>query len=202
MEQLIISEYKSGATLESLARKYQRTRKTVKRILESNGVQIRPRGRALVKLFSPEDKQKMLEMWNDSLDQRTIAKEFNTTPPKVRAVLIEFGYDSYRTRAGHRNKRWVETRRQGPDGYVKIKVHPEDPLYCMATDKDYCLEHRYVMAKYLGRPLTSSEYVHHLDGDRANNNIENLQLLSSRHPKGQKWQCQECGSHNIKSVEL
>lgn len=38
--------------------------------------------------------------------------------------------------------------------------------------------HRHVMEKYLGRKLDKKEHVHHIDGNRANNDIKNLQLLS------------------------
>ncbi len=38
------------------------------------------------------------------------------------------------------------------------------------------LEHRYVMAKALGRPLTSRECVDHMDGNKQNNDPANLRL--------------------------
>lgn len=41
------------------------------------------------------------------------------------------------------------------------------------------LQHRYVMEEYLGRPLLANEHVHHKDGDKGNNNIDNLELLSA-----------------------
>lgn len=39
-------------------------------------------------------------------------------------------------------------------------------------------EHRYIMEQYLGRKLTRNEVVHHKDGNKANNDIENLELTT------------------------
>jgi uncharacterized Zn-finger protein len=39
-------------------------------------------------------------------------------------------------------------------------------------------QHRYIVEQYLKRPLTEKEIVHHIDGDPANNNIENLQVMT------------------------
>lgn len=42
----------------------------------------------------------------------------------------------------------------------------------------YVLEHRKVVQDHLGRPLTRDELIHHLDGDKLNNEIKNLFVCS------------------------
>jgi HNH endonuclease len=47
-------------------------------------------------------------------------------------------------------------------------------------------EHRLVMSRKIGRELFADETVHHKNGDRLNNSLDNLELWSNRHGKGQR----------------
>jgi hypothetical protein len=44
------------------------------------------------------------------------------------------------------------------------------------------------MSQYLGRPLKANENVHHIDGNKQNNALENLELWITAQPKGQRPQ--------------
>lgn len=54
-----------------------------------------------------------------------------------------------------------------------------DDLASMAWTNGWTLEHRVIVARALGRPLVTSETVHHIDDDETNNDPANLMLFKS-----------------------
>lgn len=83
----------------------------------------------------------------------------------------------------HQNGRaeWHETSH----GYVWRYAGRGDPN---ATANGFVYQHREVMAEKLGRPLRANESVHHINGNRADNRPENLELWVKSQPAGQRVQ--------------
>jgi len=74
-------------------------------------------------------------------------------------------------------------------GYLYVKVYPDHPLYSeMAGKTGYIAEHRLEMAQHIGRPLKRTEVVHHKNGNKTDNRIENLELYTSFEEHGQALQ--------------
>lgn len=109
-------------------------------------------------------------------------------------------------RRGKDHHAWAGGRTITGSGYAMVRVYKDDPLFRMASiragDASYALEHRIVMAQKLGRPLEDYETVHHIDGNKLNNDIDNLQLRIGRHGKGNAYRCLDCGSCNVAPVEI
>lgn len=95
-------------------------------------------------------------------------------------------------------------------GYINELVTPEWPYFTQMARKfgrnnNKCyivLQHRKIMADHLGRALLPTETVHHINGKKDDNRLENLQLRQGKHGNGEVYRCRCCGSQDIESVPL
>ncbi len=92
-------------------------------------------------------------------------------------VCRDCAYIIRETPKGEKHPNWKGGRYNHGDGYIVVQVLPDSPFFAMADSRGYCLEHRLVMAGHIGRCLLDAEVVHHINGNKADNQIENLELL-------------------------
>lgn len=100
----------------------------------------------------------------------------NTTVSKNRILrrLKKYGI-SRRDFKGENNPMWTGGKKLGKGGYVLVWT----PTHPHANSQGYVSEHRLVVESHIGRILDPNEIVHHINKDRQDNRIENLQLLES-----------------------
>ena len=77
-------------------------------------------------------------------------------------------------RSGEKHPQWAGGRRGAGKDMTYVYIYSPDHPF--SADKGYVMEHRLVMEKKLGRFLTHDEIVHHINGIKNDNRVENLEL--------------------------
>lgn len=195
-------DYEAGMPMSEMRAKYGVGAHAIRTAVRDNGTQFRPRG-GRFKSFTDEDKEEIARLYNqEGWSRGQIAVKFESSVVMINRLCRSMGIEARGKKArGNQHGSWNGGRVKVGD-YLAVMVDINDPLRCMAHQTGYVLEHRLVMARALGRPLMEYETVHHLDGDRMNNELSNLQLRFGKHGKGIVLKCRCCGSSDIVPVTL
>jgi hypothetical protein len=204
-QKVIAIKYSSGERAGTIAKEYGIDRGTVLDISRRQGIRVR---------FQDEDSgirkrdlsllhDKIVELRESGVSQYDIGKKLGISQSLICRTLRKLGLPTSIIRTGCKHPGWKGGRVVSPYGYIRIVVNKNDEVCGLMADKSgYAFEHRVVMARYLNRPLRSDETVHHIDGDKTNNDLSNLSLRIGKHGRGYCLKCADCGSINLIPTDI
>ncbi len=195
----LAEKYDSGSSLEGLAKQYGSNTTTVSATLRRLGVKIRTPG--VSKFWTEETVSLAIKMYQNGATQQEIAIRIGADQTAISRVLYLNKVVIKGRARREKHGSWKGGRRI-VDGYVMIKPTNDDLLFCTPNSSGYVSEHRLVMGRSLGRKLLRTETVHHVNGDRLDNRLENLQVRQGHHGSGVAMFCNSCGSSDVSSRVL
>ena len=186
-EELKYFYYTENLTIKEMCKKIGcKSEITASKILHQHGIdtnrnQIRSK-KTKNGMTDDDFKNHLIELYEvQNLSIIKIAKSLNITQSALRKYFKKFNipfkdtaYAKSISTKGERNKNWHGGKSKA-SGYVMLL----DPKHPSANARGYVYEHRIVMEQHIGRYLNHDEVVHHINGNKSDNRIENLLLLTN-----------------------
>lgn len=204
VEAEIIERYISGTRTGVLAKEYSADKKTITEMAKRHGHAdyVSKNKGGITGTNTEHLNPRIFELHSQGLSQLAIGNAVGISQAVVSRVLRNSGLKANnpaKDQSGSKNNQWKGGRHITGEGYVGILTN-EFPT--MVNKQGYIPEHRFVMAQYMERPLYDWETVHHIDGNKQNNELENLQLRIGKHGKHEAYICMDCGSTRIEPTKL
>lgn len=154
---MLKEDYKELRSADKIAKKYGVSKKCILNRMKAFGIQ---RNRRTVSV------EKVRELADKGLSAHEIGKDLGFSKSAISKAGLRHNIlipDKF-------HKGYIVTH----NGYVMVKV----PNHPFADSKGYVRKHRLVMENHLERILDQDEIIHHINGDKTDNRIENLKIVS------------------------
>jgi hypothetical protein len=118
---------------------------------------------------------------NKRMSTRKIGKIFNCSHTNILCWLHKYNIKIRKNvELGEKHYNWKGGVRKQNHGYI-LQYAPDHPR---SNDRmKVVLQHILVMEKHIGRYLKDGEIVHHINGNKSDNRIENLKIMFDRDHK-------------------
>ncbi len=149
----------------------QKKKRAFKRLSEEHKINIGLANKG--KKHTEETKRNLSETWKKLYAEGTIIHPWigRKHTEETKKKISENHYDC----SGSNGSQW-----KGGITYSRGRKYIYTPNHPNKTNGNYVRESRLIMEKKIGRYLTRKEIVHHIDGDKINNNPENLYLFENQ----------------------
>jgi hypothetical protein len=202
--ELVVSEYLAGKRAGEVSKAHRVNRKTVLLWVKRLGHEVRPQEEdagAPKRPPSNTQEKTIIEMRQAGKSQQKIGSALGFSQCTISRVLRKSGMPTKLRLQGKEHPAWRGGLLKA-NGYIQEYVSMNDPMYSMANSQGYCAQHRLVVARAFGRPLSEHESVHHVNGSKTDNRLENLQLRQGKHGTGIVMRCGCCGSTKVVATRL
>lgn len=177
MEEEIIKLYIEGNSARETAKKVGCGQTKVLRVLKKSAIERRTRKFDI-------DLNEIKNMFLEGTPTDDIANLYGVSRSAIHRRLLGIGIDFQIDKFKIKHPDGQFTSWVNSTGYISenVPIH----LKHLHGGQKTILQHRRVMEDYLGRKLTEKENVHHKNGNKQDNRIENLELWVKSQPYGQR----------------